>query len=146
MSSLVAIVLVIKGLIIKESKCHQNNSPVVCDGYVKFEETEIDRLVAILKTNLAAGRDEYSTQPASGCLNIQILQSRPGFLFIMMLLNFKFYLEYADIPYVIIYVSMAIGNISQIDQMINIFATFYSISLIVHSFDYQCEIDMKVKT
>ena len=25
--------------------------PVVCDGYVKYEETEVDRLVAILKTN-----------------------------------------------------------------------------------------------
>ena len=27
------------------------NSPVVCDGYVKYEEAEVDRLVAILKTN-----------------------------------------------------------------------------------------------
>ena len=25
--------------------------PVVCDGYVKYEEAEVDRLVAILKTN-----------------------------------------------------------------------------------------------
>ena len=33
------------------SKCHENNSPVVCDGYVKYEEAEVDRLVAILKTN-----------------------------------------------------------------------------------------------
>ena len=48
-SSLVAIV--IKGLMIWGSKCHQNNSPVVCDGYVKYEEAEVDRLVAILKTN-----------------------------------------------------------------------------------------------
>ena len=47
-SSLVAVV--IKGLIIWESKCHQNNSPVVCDGCVKYEEAEADRLVAILKT------------------------------------------------------------------------------------------------
>ena len=31
--------LVIKGLIILESKCHPN-SPVVCDGYVKYEEAE----------------------------------------------------------------------------------------------------------
>ena len=29
----------------------QNNSPVVCDGFVKYEESEVDRLVAILKTN-----------------------------------------------------------------------------------------------
>ena len=48
-SSLVAIV--IKGLMIWGSKCHQNNSPVVCDGYVKYEEAEVDRLVAVLKTN-----------------------------------------------------------------------------------------------
>ena len=41
-SSLVAIV--IKGLMIWGSKCHQNNSPVVCDGYVKYEEAEVDRL------------------------------------------------------------------------------------------------------
>ena len=34
-----------------KSICHQNNSPVVCDGYVKYEEAEVDRLVAILKTN-----------------------------------------------------------------------------------------------
>ena len=40
------------------SKCQKNNSPVVCDGYVKYEEgyvkyeeAEVDRLVAILKTN-----------------------------------------------------------------------------------------------
>ena len=32
------------------SKCHQNNSPVVCNGYVKYEEAEVDRLAAILKT------------------------------------------------------------------------------------------------
>ena len=60
-SSLVAIV--IKGLMIWGSKCHQNNSPVVCDGYVKYEEAE----VAILKqiTVAAADRVEYSKQPAS---------------------------------------------------------------------------------
>ena len=45
-------------------KCHQNNSAVVCDGYVKYEEAEVDRLVAILKT-AAADRAEYSKQPAS---------------------------------------------------------------------------------
>ena len=50
-SSLVAIV--IKGLMIWGSKCHQNNSPVVCDGYVKYEEAQVDRCV------------EYSKQPAS---------------------------------------------------------------------------------
>ena len=49
------------------SKCHQNNSPVVCDGYVKYEEAEVDRLVAILKqiTATAAHHVEYSKQPAS---------------------------------------------------------------------------------
>ena len=52
-SSLVAIV--IKGLMIWGSKCHQNNSRVVCDGYVKYEEAEVDRLVAILKTNNCGG-------------------------------------------------------------------------------------------
>ena len=46
--SLVAIV--IKGLI-WGSKYHQNNSPVACDSYVKYEEAEVDRLVAIWKTN-----------------------------------------------------------------------------------------------
>ena len=50
------------------SKCHQNNSPVVCDGYVKYEEAEVDRLVAILKTNNCSGgggggRVEYSKNP-----------------------------------------------------------------------------------
>ena len=37
------------------SKCHQNNSPVVCDGYVKYEEAEVERSVAILKTNDCGG-------------------------------------------------------------------------------------------
>ena len=50
--SLVAIV--IKGLMIWGSKCHKNNSPVVCDDYVKYEEAKVDRLVAILKTKTAA--------------------------------------------------------------------------------------------
>ena len=31
-----------KGLMIWGSKCHQNNSPVVCYGYVKYEEAEVD--------------------------------------------------------------------------------------------------------
>ena len=52
-SPLVAIV--IKGLMIWASKYHQNNSLVVCDGYVKYEEAEVDRLVAILKTNNCGG-------------------------------------------------------------------------------------------
>ena len=45
------VAIVIKGLTIWGSKCHQNNSRVVCDGYVKYEEAEVDKLVAILKTN-----------------------------------------------------------------------------------------------
>ena len=28
---------------------------VVCDGYVKYEEAEVDRLVAFLKTNNCGG-------------------------------------------------------------------------------------------
>ena len=35
--------IVIKGLVIWGSKFHQNNSPVVCDGYVNYEEAEVDR-------------------------------------------------------------------------------------------------------
>ena len=49
------------------SKCQQKNYPVVCDGFVKFEEAEVNRLVAILKTKIAAAvedRVEYSKQPA----------------------------------------------------------------------------------
>ena len=49
-----------------------NNSPVVCDGCVKYEEAKVDRLLAIWKTKLitaavaaAADRVEYSRQPAS---------------------------------------------------------------------------------
>ena len=30
-------------------KISQEKYPVVCDGYVKYEEAEVDRLVAILK-------------------------------------------------------------------------------------------------
>ena len=36
-------------------KRHQNNSQVVCDGYVKYEEAEADRLIDILKTNTCGG-------------------------------------------------------------------------------------------
>ena len=54
------------------SKCHQNNSPVVCDGYVKYEEVEVDRLVAILKTNNCGGGGPCGIQKAArlgeGCL------------------------------------------------------------------------------
>ena len=45
------VAVVIKVLMIWGSKCHQNNSPVVCDGYVKYEEEAGNKLVAILKTN-----------------------------------------------------------------------------------------------
>ena len=44
-----------KWLMIWGSKCHQNNSLVVCDSYVKYEEAEVDRLVAILKINDCGG-------------------------------------------------------------------------------------------
>ena len=33
------------------------NYPVVCDGYVKYEKAEVDRLVAILKQITAATAD-----------------------------------------------------------------------------------------
>ena len=36
-------------------KMLQKKSPVVCDGYVKYEEAEVGRLVAILKTNNCGG-------------------------------------------------------------------------------------------
>ena len=56
MSSLGAVVtMAIKRLMIWGSKCHQKKSPVVCDGYVKYEEAEVDRSVAILKTNNCGG-------------------------------------------------------------------------------------------
>ena len=47
--------IVIKGLMIWGSKGHENNCPVVCDGYVKYEKAEVDRLVAIMKTNNFGG-------------------------------------------------------------------------------------------
>ena len=47
----------------------QEKIPVVCDGYVKYQEAEVDRLVAILKQINpaearagAADRVEYSNQ------------------------------------------------------------------------------------
>ena len=46
--------VVIKGLMIIGFKCYQNNSPVVCNNYVKYEED--NRLVAILKTNNCDGQ------------------------------------------------------------------------------------------
>ena len=61
-----SVVVVIEGLMIWGSKCHQNNSPVVCDGCVTHEEAEVYELVAILKKNNCGGRlCEYSKQPAS---------------------------------------------------------------------------------
>ena len=36
-------------------KMSPNNFPVVCDGDVKYKEAEVDRLVAILKTNTCGG-------------------------------------------------------------------------------------------
>ena len=43
MSIFLLMLIVIKGLVIWGSKCQQNNFPVVCDGYVKYEEAEVDR-------------------------------------------------------------------------------------------------------
>ena len=45
----------VKGLMTRGSKCHQNNSPVVWDGYMNYEEAEIDRLTVILRTNNCGG-------------------------------------------------------------------------------------------
>ena len=59
-SSLVAIA--INGLMIWGSKCHKNYSPVVCDGYVKYEDAEVGRLVAILKTNNCGGGEPCGIQ------------------------------------------------------------------------------------
>ena len=47
-SSLVAIVM--KGLMIWGSKCHQNNLPVVWDGYVKYRQ--IILIVKLWKTKI----------------------------------------------------------------------------------------------
>ena len=45
MSIFLLVLIVIEGLVIWGSKCHQNNFHVVCDGYVKYmyEEAEVDR-------------------------------------------------------------------------------------------------------
>ena len=37
------------------SKCHQKHYPDVCNGYVKYDEAEVDGLVAILKTKICGG-------------------------------------------------------------------------------------------
>ena len=55
------------------NKMSPNNSPVVCDGYVKFDEAEVDRLVAILKTNNCCGGGgpcgiQYAARLSEGCL------------------------------------------------------------------------------
>ena len=35
--------------------CPQYNSPLLCDGYVRYEEAEVNRLVAIFKRNNCGG-------------------------------------------------------------------------------------------
>ena len=55
--------IVVKELMIWGSKCHQNNFPVAWEGYVKYEEAEVDRIVTILKTN-------NSASGGGGCLII----------------------------------------------------------------------------
>ena len=59
---------VIKGLMIWGSKCHQNDSPMVCDGYVKYEEAEVD--IAILRTNNGGGPYviQWAARLGDGCL------------------------------------------------------------------------------
>ena len=45
--------------------------PVVCDGYVKYEEADFDRLAAILKTNSCSGIAVWNTVSSTlsdGCL------------------------------------------------------------------------------
>ena len=45
---------------------------MVCDGYVKYEEADVDRLVAILKTTAAAAGTVWNTvssPPRRGLLN-----------------------------------------------------------------------------
>ena len=37
------VAIVIKGLMKWGSKYDQDNSPVVCDGYVKYEEPEVNK-------------------------------------------------------------------------------------------------------
>ena len=57
-------VIVIKGSMILGIKCHQNNSPEVCDGYVKYEEA-VHSLVVVLKTNNRDGGDGACNQATS---------------------------------------------------------------------------------
>ena len=47
MSIFLLVLIVIEGLVIWGSKCHQNNFPVVCDGYVKYmyEEADCEKLI-----------------------------------------------------------------------------------------------------
>ena len=59
------------------SKCHQNNSPVVCGGFVKYGEVEVDRLVAILKTNTCGGGG--GSGGPRGMLNVRLLPSNCNF-------------------------------------------------------------------
>ena len=46
--------IVIKGLILWDQNVTKT-IPQWCDGYVKYEKAEVDRLVAILKTNNCGG-------------------------------------------------------------------------------------------
>ena len=46
--------ILIKGLILWDQNVTKT-IPQWCDGYVKYEEAEVDRLVAILKTNNCGG-------------------------------------------------------------------------------------------
>ena len=73
-SSLVAIV--IKGFMIWRLKCHQNNSLVASDGYVKYEEAEVARLVAILKTSNCGGGGGGSVRPPGRGLLLKLTCSR----------------------------------------------------------------------
>ena len=59
------VAIAIKRLMIRRSKCHQKNLPMVCDSFVKYEEAEVDRSVVILKITAAADCVENSKQPAS---------------------------------------------------------------------------------
>ena len=54
MSISLLVAIVIKGLMIWGSKCHQKHSPMVCEGYAMYEEAEVDWLVAISKKQITA--------------------------------------------------------------------------------------------
>ena len=41
--------VLIKGFMIMGLKCHQENSPVECDGYVKYEKTRIDKISSYIE-------------------------------------------------------------------------------------------------